>query len=350
MAYNGINNALNNGNALGQASAMMKNAAALSSGLAADAQSLSKLKYEAGKNTPASVREAAKQFESLFMRELLKSMREATMKTGMLDSPGGDLGMDMLDQQYAVQMSGQPGGLSDLIEKQLLRQMGITDPTTGARVIGPDSSPTRKDPSRNVGPVPGIPIKPLQPFQPLQPLQPLQPSTPAQPLSSSTLEKYRGPSQAQVNFVNQHSAVAKQVAQASGIPVDYMLGQAGHETGWGKFEIQHKDGTPSHNLFGIKATAGWTGKVAEVSTTEYVNGSPQKTVARFRAYDSYAESFQDYARLISTAPRYAQAKQSTSAQDFATGLQKAGYATDPNYATKLGNAIASTQQLRRVQT
>ncbi|MFZ3128771.1 MAG: rod-binding protein, partial [Rhodoferax sp.] len=103
-----------------------------SQALAADAQSLGGLKMEAGKNSPQAIQEAAKQFESLFMRELLKSMREATVKSGMLDSPGGDLGTDLLDQQFAVQMSGQPGGLSDLIAQQLKRQMG-TPPADAAK-------------------------------------------------------------------------------------------------------------------------------------------------------------------------------------------------------------------------
>src|SRR3990167_4472889 len=94
-----------------------------SQALAADAQSLGALKMEAGKNSPAAIKETAKQFESLFMRELMKSMREATMKSGMLDSPGGDLGTDLLDQQFAVQMSGQPGGLADMIALQLTRQI-----------------------------------------------------------------------------------------------------------------------------------------------------------------------------------------------------------------------------------
>ena len=97
----------------------------MSNALAADAGSLNKLKLQAGQSSPAAIKETAKQFESLFMRELIKSMREATMKSGMLDSPGGDLGADLLDQQFAVQMSGRPGGLSDLIAAQLSRQMGI---------------------------------------------------------------------------------------------------------------------------------------------------------------------------------------------------------------------------------
>ena len=95
--------------------------------LAADSQSLNNLKFDANKATPETIKETAKQFESLFMRELVKSMRDAsnTMKSGMLDNPGSDLGADMLDQQFAVQMSGQPGGLSDIISQQLARQMGV---------------------------------------------------------------------------------------------------------------------------------------------------------------------------------------------------------------------------------
>jgi flagellar protein FlgJ len=160
----------------------------------------------------------------------------------------------------------------------------------------------------------------------------------------------RPPSTSQADFVRKHSDVASKVEKSSGIPASYMLGQAGHETGWGKFEIKQKGGAPSFNLFGIKAGANWTGKVAEVTTTEYVNGVAEKKVAKFRTYESYEDSFKDYARLISDSPRYARVKAQTgSVHAFASGLQKAGYATDPEYAAKLSRAINTTLQLRRVQ-
>lgn len=289
--------------------------------LAADAQSLGSLKLEAGKSSPEAIRETAKQFESLFMRELMKSMREATLKSGMLDSPGGDLGTDLLDQQFSVQMSGQPGGLSDLITAQLTRQMAGS--TTTATAEAKISSAISK-------------------------------SEAAKPIGETRIQPQRmrsGPTESQSNFVQRHSKVANDVEKATGIPAAYMLGQAGHETGWGKFEIKQKGGAPSYNLFAIKAGANWTGKVAEVTTTEYVNGVAEKKVARFRAYDSYAESFKDYARLISESPRYAKARMQTgSVQAFASGLQKAGYATDPDYAAKLSRAINATLAVRRVQT
>ena len=95
-------------------------------------------------------------------------------------------------------------------------------------------------------------------------------------------------------------------------------------------------------------TGGWTGKVAEITTTEYINGEPKKVTAKFRAYNSYEESFRDYARLISDSPRYAQVRPQTgSVQAYASGLQRAGYATDPDYANKLSRAINTTLRLQR---
>ncbi len=288
-----------------------------SRGLAADAQSLGALKLEAGTNSQSAIKETAKQFESLFMRELIKSMREATMKSGMLDSPGGDLGADLLDQQLAVHMSGQPGGLGDIIAAQLSQQM----------------VPKNKD---------------LTPPN-VKAADNLHPQTRAVSAPSAR-SGAKAPTEIQTQFVQKHAQAAREVERKSGLPAGFMLGQAGHETGWGKHEIKRADGTASHNLFGIKAGAGWTGKTAEVTTTEYINGAPQKRVARFRAYDSYADAFKDYARMINESPRYAKAREQTgSAHAYASGLQKAGYATDPDYATKLSRAIDTTLAIQRVQ-
>lgn len=273
------------------------------SGLAADPTSLGGLKALAGQGQDkAALKEAAKQFESLFMRELIKSMREATQKSGMMDSEGENLGTDLLDQQFAVSLAGMPGGLSEAIERQLARQM-----------------------------------------------QGAQANVPSAPAVPSTVDKVSaGPRQA--DFVARHSAAAAAVEREAGIPAGFMIGQAGHETGWGRSEIRHADGSPSFNLFGIKAGPGWKGKVAEITTTEYINGEPQKVKARFRAYDSYADSFRDYARLIGNSPRYEDAMaQRHSVQGFAAALQRGGYATDPAYAAKLSRAINTTLSLQRAQ-
>ncbi|MDO9505716.1 MAG: flagellar assembly peptidoglycan hydrolase FlgJ [Hydrogenophaga sp.] len=280
-----------------------------SNGLAADPTALNALRYGAGKgNDKAALKEAAKQFESLFMRELIKSMREATQKSGLMDGEGSDLGTDLLDQQFAVQLSGLPGGLSEAIERQLGKQM---QNNAAEKAGATDALPGTSD-------------------------------------VSTVARASAGPRQA--GFVEQHSQAAAAVARESGIPASYMIGQAGHETGWGRSEIRHADGTPSHNLFGIKATGGWKGKVAEITTTEYINGEPRKVTAKFRAYDSYADSFRDYASLIGNSPRYDKVMdQLGSVQGFAAGLQKAGYATDPQYAAKLSRAINTTLSLQRAQ-
>jgi len=280
--------------------------------LAADGNSLNDLKALAGKDEKAALKETAKQFEALFMRELLKSMREATMKSGLLDNEQGDLGTDLLDQQYATQMTGLPGGLSEMIERQLSQKIApaIDKVTTGAAAVGSAIQSTVDRASSAV----------------------------------------QGASSRQQQFVARLSGAAQQVAQEVGIPASYMLGQAGHETGWGRSEIKQADGSNSFNVFGIKAGKGWTGKVAEVTTTEYVNGQAQKVKAKFRAYDSYQDAFRDYARLISDSPRYAKVMDSLhSAQSFASGLQRAGYATDPQYASKLSRAINTALNLQRAQ-
>ena len=328
-----------------------------SDALAADGRTLGALKARAGQNTPESIQEVAKQFESLFMRELIKSMREATMKSGLLDSPGGDLGADLLDQQFAVQLSGQPGGLSELIAKQLSRQMG--EPAADMPKPAPAAGPSPVSPAMSQA-IPKIAassawsrtaadltVKPASTSTSISTSTPkLKPA--AQPVSSGPGAP--NPQSSQEAFVKRHSEAADRVAKVSGLPAGFMLGQAGHETGWGRHEIKQRDGAPSFNLFGIKAGANWTGRVAEVTTTEYVGGVPVKSVARFRAYSSYDESFQDYARLITKTPRYAQAKQETSSPlAFASGLQRAGYATDPDYASKLSRAINTSLRLQRAQ-
>ncbi len=279
--------------------------------LAVDSRSLGNLKAQAAQGADgqrAASKEAALQLESLFMRELIKSMREATAKSGLLDGAESNLAHDLMDQQLSVQMSGRPGGLAEAIQRQLARQLG-----------GDAEAPTL---------APGATLR----------LDALQRR--AQPKADDP----RAPSpQGKEDFVQGHRAAAEAVARESGIPASFMLGQAGHETGWGRSEIRHRDGSNSFNLFGIKAGKGWTGKVAEITTTEYVGGKPRKVTAKFRAYDSFQESFRDYARLMTQSPRYEKALAKThSPQAWAAELQKAGYATDPQYAAKLSRAIQST--------
>jgi flagellar protein FlgJ len=141
-------------------------------------------------------------------------------------------------------------------------------------------------------------------------------------------------------FQEKLAAHAEEASRTTGIPAKFMLGQAALESGWGKHVIKSADGSSSHNLFGIKAGPNWKGKTVTAVTTEYVNGVPQKRVEKFRAYDSYADSFRDYAKMLRSNPRYEKVLANASdLKGFAQGLQRAGYATDPHYAAKLQHIV-----------
>ena len=302
----------------------------LSPSLASDVRSIDSLRGTASRDPKAAVQAVAKQFEALFMQELMKSMRQATLSSGMLENSGTKMGTEMLDTQFANQMTGLPGGLSQAIVKQLERQMGATssDADTGSIELKP----------LQWGSAPSV-------FQTTKP----QPSQPQPQLSRPVVQGSH--TERQLSFVKQHSDAARSAEAATGIPANFMVAQAAHESGWGKREIKNADGSTSFNVFGIKAGGSWKGPVAEIVTTEYINGEPRKVVAKFRAYKSYEESFNDYARLMQNSPRYGQVvAQASTPEGFAQGLQKAGYATDPAYAEKLGRVINTTLRLQRIVT
>jgi peptidoglycan hydrolase FlgJ len=292
--------------------------AAPTQALAGDANQLASLRSRAAADPKTAAREVAKQFEALFMRELLKSMREATPATGLFDNQATKLGQEMLDAQIVTQVSGGQGSLTALIAKQLERQMGAGVGDMVKQVITPDR--TSASATSSAGSV----------------------------TSTRSTSTPRIPEQRAADFLAQHRAAAQAAQAATGIPANFMLAQAAHESGWGQRGIARADGTSSHNLFGIKAGAGWTGAVAEVTTTEYVGGQPHKMVQRFRAYASADEAFADYARLMRESPRYQGVIASgADARGFAQNLQRAGYATDPQYAAKLERVIETTNRLQR---
>jgi len=286
------------------------------SGSSSDARSLAALRSASARDPKAAIKETAKQFETMFMQQLLKNMREAqaAMSGGMMDNAGTSMGNEMLDAEYAKRMSGNPGGLADVIARQLERQMGGSAPAPMT----------------------------LKPFS----TSAVSPAGAAgAPEGSSQIR--------QADFVQRHTEAARAAEADTGIPASFMVAQAAHESGWGRREIKNADGSTSFNVFGIKAGAGWKGPVAEVTTTEYEGGVARKVTAKFRAYGSYEESFRDYARLMKDSPRYSQVMASAggaSAAGFAQGLQRAGYATDPAYADKLTRVINTTLRLQRVMT
>ena len=307
-----------------------------------DTNNLAALKGAAKKDDPQALKSAARQFEALFLQMVMKSMREATPREGMFDSEQTRMFESLLDQQMSQVMSTKSGtGLAALIEKQLSR-------TSDALVEFPDGLPLMPPPTAiPLNPGKALPLRGVEGSPRFLPLDgvPAVPPAPAAPLPAAPGVEAGVPldgdamTPAAREFVSRVWPHAVEASRATGIPAQFMVAQAALETGWGRSEPRTADGQPSHNLFGIKAGRSWNGAVAESPTTEYVDGVARRQSERFRAYGSYAESFRDYANLLTSSPRYAGIVGLQSPTAFAQGLQRAGYATDPQYADKLTRII-----------
>ncbi|MGX8883589.1 flagellar assembly peptidoglycan hydrolase FlgJ [Methylovorus sp. SPW-M1] len=297
----------------------MVNAPSDSTGkLAFDANSLNQLKLAGKNDSPEAIKAVAKQFEAVFVNMMLKSMRDATPQEGMFDNEQSRTFTAMLDQQLSQNIASKGIGLADVLARQLSKT-GVT----------PGANPDQDD-----GVSAALPYS--SPFVPRTALQMYaDPSQDASKGAGSTKSDGNADS-----FQATMAPYAEEASRTTGIPANFMLGQAALESGWGKREIKGVNGENSYNLFGIKATAGWTGKTVDTVTTEYVNGVKQKRVETFRAYDSYADSFKDFANMISKNPRYGNAMSNLNdVNAYAQGLQNGGYATDPDYASKLISVI-----------
>ncbi len=325
---------------------MSLDAARMTGDLAVDGRVLDALRRDAGRDPRAAIGKAAQQFEALFMQMVLKSMREATPKSGLLDSAAGELYTGMLDQQLAGKVAAGGTGLADMIVRQLSRHIRPAADAVGHGAAGTSTRPlpppaavaeelrqradsrTAAAPSAIGGPGVG------------------SDATDARP---RVADATRAPTAGR-DFVAAMWEHAVSAERATGVPAKFILGQAALESGWGRREIRSADGTPSYNLFGIKAGANWKGRTVETVTTEFENGVARKVVDRFRAYASYAEAFADWARLIATQPRYAGVlaeSRGGDARGFAFAMQRAGYATDPAYGAKLTQVINTTLALLR---
>ena len=278
--------------------------------LAADAQGLEALRLRAKNDPRGAMRETARQFESLLLNVMMKSMRETVGKDNVFDSDQTRMYTSLMDQQLAELMSRRGVGLAEMLTRQL--------------------SPTLEAPQSPLVAVPGV-------------TQAVDASPPQVrgPETSSAPRKVNPTLQPHVRqFVEHLGPAAEAASRETGIPARFLLGHAALETGWGRHEIRGADGSQSFNLFGIKADASWQGRTVHAVTTEYVNGQPKEKVEAFRAYSSYQDAFRDYAQLLGSRPRYADVLKNThDAKAYARELQEAGYATDPRFARKLAGVI-----------
>lgn len=306
-----------------------------------DFNSLANLRTAARQDADASLEEVAKQFESLFVQMMLKSMREATMEGGLFDSHQMESYQQMHDQQLSLDLASRGGiGLADVLVEQLRSDRAAAQSETA------DANELRL-PGVNAANQESMDLKRYLQFP-----MPSQRVAPAAPSPSSAAVAAPWTPGSPQEFVEHLRPVAQQTARELGVEPEVLLAQAALETGWGKHVSADLRGS-SNNFFNIKAGAGWTGPTVSVQTIEYRDGVAVRETARFRAYDSAAESFADYAALIKGSPRYSAAQDLASdGEQYLRELQRAGYATDPAYADKVlsilerGDLAGAVQDLK----
>jgi peptidoglycan hydrolase FlgJ len=293
---------------------------------------------------PQALKAVAQQFEALFFEMMLKSMRSASLGDGAFDSDEGKLYQEMFDKQISVSMAKKQGfGIADLLLRQLspppapesTNLLTAAERQTGVNsALAPGSAVKRSDgdlraslsallASLKAGSASELGEWPSD-SAPLLALDTLSDRN-SQAFDASTPQR----------FVASLLPLAKQAASLLGVSPLGIIAQAALETGWGQRLVRLADGTPSFNLFGIKAGQSWQGKRVGADTLEFEGGAAQKRRESFRAYESVKASVDDYAQLL-RSPRYQQALVvGADPHAYATALKAAGYATDPDYAKKI---------------
>ncbi|MDE2451356.1 MAG: flagellar assembly peptidoglycan hydrolase FlgJ [Gammaproteobacteria bacterium] len=319
----------------------------------ADAGNLSALKQAAAHGNPQALREAARQFESLFTSMMLKSMQEANFKDPVFGSDQGDLYQEMYDDQVAAEMSKGKGlGLADMLVRQLRGgSIGGGDPvgmtpssSVGAAPAAPSSGTSRAGASATaVGATASTAgVNGTAGTTTASAASANLESTTATTTAATDAPSACPTSAQQAAFAQGLWPEAQQAARQLGVNPVTLLAQAALETNWGRSVPQDAGGGTSNNLFGIKATPGWSGPAVTNSTREYSGGLASTVKAQFRSYGSASHCFQDYVDLLKSNPRYAAALGTgNDVQAFGSALQQGGYATDPAYASKL-TAVAGT--------
>ncbi len=383
------------------------------SGAFTDLNRLNNLKV-GDRESDANMRKVAQEFESLFLNEMLKSMRSANEVLGKdnpLNTPAAKQYQEMYDQQLSVTLSRQGGGigLADVLMRQMSknksavpgeataitalntevktpavtstdspfvrssgqralwasrvavaptaaegghkndmdmlnqRRLALPSKLTDRLLAGivPSADPARS--TLNTGSVPGRTSPGLDAVlkggrQPMLSASgahgrmQIYGRAIAQPPLAPAKQAFGSPDA----FVATMLPMAQQAAARIGVDPLYLVAQAALETGWGKSVMRQQDGSSSHNLFGIKATGSWQGAQARAITSEFRGGQMVKETADFRSYDSYQDSFHDLVTLLQSNNRYKEVLNAADKpEQFVRELQKAGYATDPEYASKI---------------
>jgi len=311
----------------------------------ADFSSLTALKTKAQKDPDAALKDVAQQFESIFINMMLKNMRSTneSIGGGLFSSAQTKQYQEMMDSQMSQSMANSGGiGLSEaLIRQYQTQQSQASSPEAKERG---DTDFLNQVAKQDLVRIQALARRASVEF--VQSVQNEAPQQTAQNISES--DATSAPSALSVVFESPDEFVenlwphAQQAAEKLGVNPKAILAQAALETGWGKYPIAKENGAASFNLFGIKADGRWSGDRAVVNTLEFRDGVAKREKAAFRAYDSFGQSFDDYANFLSSSERYKDALQSgDDASMFAASLQKGGYATDPKYSEKIDSILSS---------
>jgi len=301
-----------------------------------DQNSLNSVKAMGRKNDPAALKEIAKKFEAMFVQQMLKSMRDANEVFGegdMFSSNEVKFHQEMLDQQMVLNLtSGEGMGIA----KTMYRQM---QSMYGKKGQGGDDVETNIQQQVLSEKIP-VPVR-----------KALQQSAAPAAMNNGNNTSFLSTAATGIKdavvktadeFIAKLKPYAEKAAAELNVGVDVLLAQAALETGWGKHLIHDAQGNNTFNLFNIKASGNWQGKSVAVNSLENRGGIARQERSEFRQYDNYLQSFADYVKLIKNNPRYEKALEAgTDSQAYAEELQKAGYATDPDYADKIQRLINS---------
>jgi len=356
-----------------------------------DLAGLNAITKKSNTDEAGALKDVARQYESMFIGMMLKSMREANAvfeKDNPLFSNESKFYRQMFDDQLALSLSkGRGMGLADTLYRQLKEQFDMKEAANDSSDMSDKStlSNLNRSESSNLfnfetnfrdknsilteeikSPQAVGQVKDYSQTESNQPgfeglgkvknsISTITVETNIEDKNSNQLNKVTSGSvtkqsafETPQDFISTLWPIAQKVADDMGVEAKAIMAQAALETGWGKHIIHQSNGDNSHNLFGIKADRRWSGEVAKVSTLEYKNGLAKKEVAPFRVYDSYESSLKDYGRFVKDSERYQSAiSNGKSIKGYSEGLQNAGYATDPNYAKKI-QRIAAGETLNQV--
>ncbi len=292
-----------------------------------DLTSLQNIRSQSKSDEQGALRQAAEQFEAIFMNMLLSSMRKANQAfevEGMMNSQTTKFYQDMQDSQMATELAKNGSlGLADLLVQQFSPQTAKSQANTSAQAL-PDLLQRKTAMIRQ-----SDAVKSAEPVNVTKPVIPVTENTGAEESKNWSVES-------PVDFVKRLLPAARNAASAIGLDPMALIAQAALETGWGKRMIRNTAGDNSFNLFGIKAHNGWQGNTAVVDTLEYRQGVARKEQAKFRAYESPEQSLSDYISFVTGNMRYEDAvKTASDPKAYFEQLQAAGYATDPEYARKI---------------